>query len=317
MPEVLPIRRDMLPELCAGILRELNPKMPPQAWERAFTAGDPDQPSGYVLTDSGSFVGLLGMIFSCRNIGGREERFCNLHSWYVRPDYRVHSLALMRKLAALRDVTITDFSATPQVRAISRRMGFADLDRTAVALPPLAWASDIEKCGLMDLDDAGSTATFTLNSAEQAIHRDHRALSCHELLVYDSCGYCYIVYSRITHGVLPRVLASSLVHHVSDPVRFVRHHAAIRAHLMQRTCSQCVVVDSRLLAGESIPSSVRMPAIPKIYRSARLRPEQIDGLYSEQVCFKLSTLPTLRTLLTHAVRTGTPQFVRRAVPAEY
>ncbi len=310
MPEVLPIRREMFPELRDGVLRELNPNMSSELWERAFELGDPDEPRGYALAEGGSLVGLLGMIFSRRQIGGREERFCNLHSWYVQPEHRVRSLALIRPLAAMRDVTITDLSATSDVRAISQRLGFVELDQTAIVLPPLAWASDIERCEMIDLDDANDSAASILSPGERAIHRDHGRMACGQLLVCDSGGYCYIVYSRITHGVLPSIMATTLVHHLSDPPRFARYHATIRAHLMQHNSSQSVVVDSRLLAGANVPGTLRMPAIPKIFRSQRVRPEQIDGLYSEQVCFKLSTLPTLRSLLAAAGTLSSAKLVR-------
>jgi len=300
MPEVLPIRREMFGELRDGVLRELNPNMSPELWERAFELGDPDEPRGYALAEGGSIVGLLGMIFSRRQIGGQEERFCNLHSWYVRPEHRVRSLALLRPLAAMRDVTITDLSATSEVRAISQRLGFVELDRSAIVLPPLAWGRDIERCEIIDLSDPECSDTSILSSVERAIHRDHARMDCCQLLVCDSGGYCYIVYSRITHGVLAGIIATTLVHHLSDPARFARYHGTIRAHLMQRSRSQSVVVDARLLAGANVPGSLRMPAVPKIFRSQRVKPEQIDGLYSEQVCFKLSTLPTLRSLIAAA-----------------
>jgi hypothetical protein len=291
--------------------------MPAEMWERAFEIGDPDEPQGYALADGGALVGVLGMIFSRRQIGGREERFCNLHSWYVRPEHRVHSLALLKPLANMREVTITDLSATDDVRAIARRHGFATLDQTAIALPPLPWTTDSEQCELFDLDGANCPAANALSSAERAIQHDHGRMDCGQLLVSDGGGHCYVVYSRIVHGLLPGTLATSLVHYVSDRERFARHHAAIRSRLMQRTSSQCVVIDSRLLAGASVPRSLRVPAIPKIYRSGRVRPEQIGGLYSDQVCFKLSTLPTLRSLIAAGAGTlSSPQFARGTAPAE-
>jgi hypothetical protein len=69
---------------------------------------------------------------------------------------------------------------------------------------------------------------------------------------------------------------------------------------MQTSRSRCVVVDSRLLAGVQVPCSLRVAAKPKIFRSPSLRPEQIDGLYSEQAYFKFSTLPNLKSLLNSA-----------------
>jgi hypothetical protein len=297
MPEVLPIRREMFPELRDGILRELNPNLPAELWERAFSMGDLDQPSGYALTDGSTIVGLLGMIFSRRWIEGREERFCNLHSWYVRPEFRPHSLTLLRPLADMREVTITDLSASGTVQAISQRFGFSELDRMAIVMPRLVWSERTTECEIIDLDDATSGAGSPLNGAERAIQRDHSRLDCLQVLVRDLDGYCYIVCSRVRHGILPAILATSLVHFVSDSERFVRHHAAIRAHLTKRTGSQCVVVDSRLLAGVRVPASLRVPAIRKLFRSTRVRAEQVDGLYSEQVCFKLSTLPRLRELI--------------------
>jgi hypothetical protein len=75
---------------------------------------------------------------------------------------------------------------------------------------------------------------------------------------------------------------------------------------MRGSRSRCVVIDARLLAGVRVPRSLRLAAIPKIFRSASVPPERIDGLYSEQAYFKFSTLPNLKSLFHSAMSAGMP-----------
>ncbi len=305
MIELTAIRPEMFPELRDGILREFSPQVPATVWERVFVrpVESESEPLGYALRNQGTYVGVLGMIFSRRHIAGQERRFCNLHSWYVQPEHRMRSLSLLKPLADLRDVTITDFTATPAVRAISERLGFQNLDSTSVVLPPLPrlWPAAAK---LTEITSPESQGYGVLSPMEQVIQRDHSKLNCGHLLVQEDAGYCFIVYSRITHGRIPRLFASCLVHYVSDRRLFARHHAAIRAHLLRHGKSCCVVVDSRLLSGVRVPRSLQVQALPKIYRSPDVPPEQIDGLYSEHAFFKFSTLPTLKNMVKSATAFG-------------
>jgi hypothetical protein len=295
----------MLPEIHGLVLEGLDASDQLSDCERVFfTHGWSHEAFGYGLADGGKLVGILGMIFCERAIDGAPMPFCNLHSWYVKPEYRANSLPLLKPIMDLKHHTITDFSPGKNVIAISLRLGFKSIDRWAVVLPP-TFRSDQGQAELLDLTDSAEQYADNLNAGDLQIYRDHRDHQCGCLLVRDENNSGMIVYSRIAKHLLPYCL----VHYLGDPPLFARHHAAIRAHLMQQTGGKYVVVDARLLGDVPIPSSFRMQANEKICRSPRPFAQPVDSLYSEMVILKHSTLPTVRKRL----RTITDRFVPRRV----
>jgi hypothetical protein len=126
VPSLKKITPDFLPELIETMLRRLDPQMSRERWRRAFTccASSDEGDAGYALTDGGKIVGMQGMIFSRRTIAGQYARFCNLHCWFVEPEYRPKSLLLMKPVLDLKEHTITDLSASARVLDISKRLGF-------------------------------------------------------------------------------------------------------------------------------------------------------------------------------------------------
>ena len=65
---------------------------------------------GFVLRDGRRVVGAYLAFYSERTIGGRTERFCNLASWSVLPEFRLHSVRLLRALLAQDGYHFTDFA---------------------------------------------------------------------------------------------------------------------------------------------------------------------------------------------------------------
>lgn len=292
MVEVTKLTPEMFPELRDGLLRELDAKMPESRWRRCFVdMADAELGAGYALVDGGQIVGVLGTIYSERTIRGRTARFCNLHSWYVRPEHRGKSLLLMRPVLKLADHTVTDFSPTRSVVAISRRLGFEQLDSSAqLLLPTRSGAGDV-----VEVDDA--TAAM-LSDADQRIYRDHAWNDCGHLLCANAGGYCYVVVSRIEY----RWFSYGAVHYISDRQRFVEHQAAFRARIMNQTRTRAVLVESRHLEGVRLPRSVRVATYDKLFRPSGVAASDVDGLYTDAVNLGLSAIPRLRTLIAGPVR---------------
>src|SRR6478735_810308 len=55
---------------------------------------------GFMLRDGQRVVGTLLALYSERLVAGRVERFCNMGSWCVLPDYRSRSILLVKALLA-------------------------------------------------------------------------------------------------------------------------------------------------------------------------------------------------------------------------
>lgn len=314
MPAALAkITPGMFPELYDALLRDWNPAISEEIWHRAFEspAADGRDYFGHALTDQGRIVGMLGMIFSQRQIGGNARTFCNLHSWRAKSEYRGRSLLLLRPLQELQDVTCTDLTPTDDVIPIMTRLGISRLDQFATVLPPAPWRGNQGRVSFQELTEPAEHYQGELEAADLQIYADHRGLDCVHLVIRSATQKCYVVVSRLTH----RWLSHCYVHHISDGPLFAEHHLGIRSYLTGSSRQSFVVVDSRLLADVRLPYSFRIRSTEKLYRSRDVAPHEIDGLYSEQVILKHSSLPSWRTRLRSKIGQHTPHLVRRLLNA--
>jgi hypothetical protein len=309
MLSTLKITPQLFSEVYEAILHDWNPNISREQWQTAFTNRWETEEDyfGYALTHSGRIVGIHGMLFSQRQINGRSVRFCNLHAWHVKPDYRAKSLALMKPIIELKDYVVTDFTASPTVTALLKRMGFAALDPAVVVLPSIPWRGSRASARIRELETVDSLAGSPLTAAEQQIYHDHQGIDCGHMLLSDEQDYCYLVFSRVAQHNLPYCL----VHYVSNPRLLAEQHAAIRRHVLRSCRSRYMVVEARLLREHHVPLSFRINGRDKLCRSRDVLPHQIDTLYSEIVLLKHSLLPPLRQRLSGPIKRMIPVTLRQ------
>ncbi len=240
--------------------------------------------SGFVLVDHAAIVGFLGTIFSERSIDGRTEPFCNVCRWIVTPDHRSDAARLLEPLYGLRDHTLTYFSPSPAARHLFERLGFQYLDFAARIFSPHPMLFRVKpESEYSVLTDPDAIASL-LDDAERKLLEDHRPYACGHVLVRHERDErsCYCIYTTITRNSL----RFSHLHHLSDAAVFLDAVDAIGNSLFDAHKTLFLKVDTRLLGGHhathSIPFTVNPP---RMYRSEHLRPDQIDNLYSELVCF--------------------------------
>ena len=289
MPSVVRVTAELFEDIYQGALRPLNADLPLSIWRRAFeprgwSGGDF---FGYALMDEGRVVGLMGALFSDRQIDGQRRRFCNLHSWFVQPEYRgARSLLLLRPFLALEKTVLTDFSATPEVVAMFTRVGFEALGSEVVLLLPLPGLGAQDS--ILDLAADPSAARRVLSPADLVIFQDHQGIDCRHLLIQCEGQYCYLVASRLDGGGWPHVH----VHYVSRPALLVRNHLGARRALL-RGGARYAVIPRRLLGRERIPMSLSARASSAFCRPGDISPAAIDTLYSEMVLLKLPVVPRI------------------------
>jgi hypothetical protein len=297
------IAPDMFPQVLP-LLQEWRPTRPEATWRLLFFPPweTGEDYCGYGLMHGDRVVGFLGLAFSVRTVDGRQQRFCNLTTWYVRPEHRDHSISLLRPVLKLHDHTITDLSPSAAVTRISRRLGFETLDSSVHLLVPtpdvMPSRSSRGRLVFVDPGEIASRAT----PAERAILRDHDGLArCHALLAANGESYCLVVYTVSLDTSRPYCH----IHHVGNPEVFAKEGRAIRHAMAEQSGVGTHVVDSRFVAAKRPPFSYRLPARHvKLYRSQSLAPSQIDNLYSEFVLLDLLTARSLEHLGTRAVRTA-------------
>lgn len=293
MVELRKIDRSMISDL-HRLLRELNPRLTEDDWERAFnyTWGTEEDYCGYGLFAGSEPVGFLGLIFSRRLIDNKIEAFCNITCWIVKKEYRGYGLRLIQPVLKLKDYTITDLTPSSAVFQILERLGFRELDTGFRILLPSTHRG--ARRAAEDSDNVVQDEALIereLNDSDRKLFKDHKSYKCGHLLARDGQSYCYLVYTRVEWRRFPY----GYIHYISNLDVFAKYSRVIRAAIAGSCKSWLVVVDSRLTQSVKLPLSFDLPfRYPKLYRSgSTLRPAQIDNLYTELVVLHMDIIPDL------------------------
>lgn len=83
-----------------------------------------------------------------------------------------------------------------------------------------------------------------------------------------------------------RILPVAVFYHISSAPSFVEHIASIARLVLRRFAAVLLITGERLLHGAPLPRlALHTPTLHSVFASQDLRPEQVDGLYSEMVLF--------------------------------
>jgi hypothetical protein len=241
-----------------ALLREFhNPSMGKEDWRRMlfqYPWPAEDDNRGYVLLDGARVVGFLGTIFSTRELHGRKERFCNLSSWIVLEPYRARSLSLLMPIIRLGSHTIV--SATLATRSELRSLRRAT----------------------MTTDDGEVRAELTGES--RRCFDDHRGSIGASILLRRDGQTCWATATLKRRSGL----RFAFIQHLSHPELFWECLPLAKLGFLKALRAPALAVDARFAAGHHVPFSLSWRlTTPRLYRPARedIRPEQVDGLYSE------------------------------------
>ena len=83
---------------------------------------------GFRLIVDDVVVGAYAAVYSSRETPEGALHVCNLAAFFVLPEYRPHSLRLVRALLGQKGYLFTDLSPSGNVPAMNERLGFARLD---------------------------------------------------------------------------------------------------------------------------------------------------------------------------------------------
>lgn len=254
-----------------------------EGWRKLFIPWwkSPEEFCGYMLLKDGEVKGYLGLIFSTRILNGRVEKFCNLTSWIVSDDARSKSLAMLLEVLKLKDYTITNFTASPTVAVIMRRLGFVELDVHQQVLFPVPGLGLVRGWGCACEFEPGRIRSL-LGESDRRIFDDHQQVGCEHLLLKADTGYSYLVLKRTRRKDLPFLK----VHYLSDPRVFVRCAEKLMPEICVRRRAWGVMVDERYLRGHRFRLAYRYLHDHKGFfkpASSTLEKSQIDTIYSELV----------------------------------
>jgi hypothetical protein len=248
-------------------------------WRRLFTNDwqDPEGYCGYLLVQDGDVKGYLGLLFSTREINDRVEKFCNMTSWIVRAECRNQSLRLLLELLKLKEYTITNFTASPTVAAILRKLGFAEMkmDQRLVFPFPGLGLSQSRYCCSADLEQIRQF----LNPGDQAIFDDHQGFNCRHALISNDAGYCYLVVKNRVYRHLP----FARIHYLSNRALFFEALDSVRTGLCRKLKIAGLMIDKRYLGTRMLRFSRDYQGGPAFFKSKSLAKNDIDTIYSEVV----------------------------------
>jgi hypothetical protein len=260
---------------------ELNSRIASADWEAAITPPWPcDQPNhGFLLRTGARIVGVYLAFYSERKIEGRPEQFCNLAAWCVLDEYRSFGLRLLNALLAQKGYHFTDLSPSGNVIALNTRLKFSHLDVAMALIPNLPWPL---WSGRVRVISEPLEIERMLSGRDLEIYRDHaRAAAARHIVVVEDGAACYVIFRRTRRKNLP-LFASILYVGNRDLFRNVAKY--VFRHLLLRHGIAATFAELRLVGDRPRPSIMLKSPRPKMYRSASLRPDQIDDLYSELTC---------------------------------
>lgn len=232
---------------------------------------------GFLLRDGQRIVGAHLAFYSQRLIAGTVERFCDMGTWYVLPEFRFHSIRLIKALLAQNGYHFTALTPSGKVPAIHARLGFRYLDTSAVIIPGLPWPG---RLGRTTVSADPDVIERTLAGTELQLYHDHaQALAAHHIVLIRGPDSCYVMYRKTKAKGVPL----AIILHVSNPELFRRAILPLTRHLLVRHRLLVTYAELRVVKYRP-PLSFKVTPWPKLYRSASLEPGQIDDLYSEVVC---------------------------------
>jgi hypothetical protein len=160
---------------------------------------------------------------------------------------------------------------------LNKRLNFHHLDTATALVPNLPWFGT----GTSVTSDPAEIAS-RLSGRDLEIYRDHaHAPASHHLVVSRNGRHCHIIFRKDRRKRL-RLFASIL--HVSDPALFSQVARHVYSHLLTRFGIPFTLVEKRVTQHSPKLAFPLRSTRPKMFRSTRLRPEQVDYLYSELTC---------------------------------
>jgi acetoacetyl-CoA synthetase len=277
-PSVRPARATDIERLCVFLHRGFGKRIPVSAWRRLFDYKWLDEKPnlGFMLVTGDEIRGFIGVVYARRLIQGKTVLVCNLSSFYVHPDYRGWSFALLAR--ALRDETVCYTSLTPSrtVTHMCEAMGFSYIDRYKIILPPLLNATTLRGPRPQIISDPEQVRAL-LDGDQRQIFDDHAPYDCLQLVLQSGSERAYLVVKR---RKIRRFPVSDLLY-CSAPSLLARHLERVKLAIIWRQRSVALTAEAGVFGAlRPLGMVIRRP---RLFRSSILQAQELDKLYSELI----------------------------------
>ena len=195
------------------------------------------------------------------------------------PDYRFHSLRILKAGLAQEGYHFTDLSPNRHVVGIISKLGFRFLDTTTALLPNLPWPT---LPGRTAISSDPALIERTLTGHDLQLYRDHADTNAaRHLVLMRGDEWCYVIFRKDRRKQIPLFVTVLYVSNVDLFRRMVRPlcRYMLFHHRAAATLGEHRNLGYRPRFGITVETPRR-----KMFRSVTLEPAQIDDLYSELVC---------------------------------
>src|ERR1035441_5007246 len=256
-----------------------------------------EKPSlGFALWSGQEIVGFLGVVYAERPLAGRLVKTCNLSTWYVRQDFRGSAMKLLSAALAEREYSVTNLTASPEVRRIMEALRFQTIDQCKwVYLLWRYWRTMLRPGP--EVMSSPEQIAEVLQGDDRQLLRDHLPYRLKHYLLRSGSDYSYLVLKRrrfpgeVAFNRIPLKKVRLLwypcmeVLHLGNLQLALRHWEHLMGTILRRERVLAVVVAERFL-GATPPAGIRME-----HRNYLLAREPlnatIDSLYSELAIYPL------------------------------
>ena len=245
---------------------------------------------GFALWSGNELVGFLGTVYAERDLKGRRVKTCNLSTWYVRQEFRGGSIKLLLAVMAQKEYSITNFTASPEVRRVMEALRFQTIDHYKWVYLPWHFGRQLLNPE-RDLLTNSEEIEKIIRGEEREFLRDHRRCNVRHYLLQKGSDYSYMILKRRKvpgEVVFPKAPikkmrlmwypAMEVLYFGNSPLA-LNDWGRIVSAILRRERVLALVVPGRL-AGDNPPIGTRLEhrnyLLPRVSLDST-----IDSLYSE------------------------------------
>ncbi|MBF0193828.1 MAG: hypothetical protein HQL71_04685 [Magnetococcales bacterium] len=278
---ISPIKAEDLADIGQFLNSNFNASWGVDEWQTLFTSGWDSSPidMGRMAKVGDDIVGVIGALYSTRNIAGCNENFCNIHSWVTLESHRTSSLPLLMSLIQDNTRHYTNVTANQKAYQSSRFVKFKVLETAFSAFPNIPSITGFLKFGCKVLNNP-QTVKPALDLILPGVYDDFKHTANLTQLLFQKDGKSlHIVYRKSTW----KSWSCAQIIRAHPIELFQSWLPLIKTNLFLNKIAY-ITVDRRFL-GEVKPwfmESQDYP-VPLIYLSNKLDAKQIDNGYTDRV----------------------------------
>lgn len=236
--------------------------------------GGPGDYYGYVMESDDEVVGFLGTLFTEREVAGEKHKFCEIHSWYVKEEFRKESMNLFLPVMSMRKLTLLNYTPTQAVYDISKKFGWSDLETTLLMFLPVPTPWSLKRG--IEVETRKHVIVQHLDEADKHIFLDHENVPCHHFLVREKngTGYSYVIVKKLRLG---RLRPFGRIVYASDNDLLFEHIDRLRLYWCLRLGLLFMAIDlDQAKTTRKLRLTRRVPRkVPSQYKSRVLKAEDI------------------------------------------